>query len=188
MKAFKVFAVIAAAFLLTAPMQSAKAQTSSEGTTLTQSNGASAGLALLSLYTQYKSAGKLDLSNTTNLSNLITLATNIKGLSSSVKNSSFLTGLISGSKNLVNNSNSSTVLSSLSSLANLDLSSLSSTAASAATTAATSAAKKAASGLFSKLTGKVSSAASTATTAVNDAASTATTQANSILTSLFSAL
>ena len=176
MKALKIFGAIIAAIIIAAPAHAAETPepvVTEAIQALTSSNGSSAGLALLNLYTSYKSAGKLDLSNAANISSLITLASNIKGLGSQTKSStkSFLSGLISGSKNLVNKKNSASVLSSLTSLANVDLSSLASTAAS-------SAASKAASGLLSKMTG-------TASTAKSTASSAATSAASSILSSMF---
>lgn len=177
MKAIHVITVIAAAVLLCAPVQSAKAQNSTIAnavSALTSQNGTSAGSALLGLYTQYKADKKLDFSNPTNIKNLLALANNIKGLASNASTTNFLSGLIKGSKNLVNDSNSSSVLSSLKSLSNLDLSSL-------ATKAAGTAAKSAASSLLSKVTKSGSTNAQTTTSASTD-------KAASILTSLFSKL
>ena len=93
------------------------------------SNGQAAGAALRSLYTQYKSAGKLDMGNINNIMNLATLATNIKGLKGQTNKTAFYkdfaTGLISGSNNLVTQSNSSAVMNGLTSLVNnVDLSAL----------------------------------------------------------------
>ena len=149
MKALKIFAAVALATLLAAPCRanvssvSAPAAQTSSTTTLTKNNGAAAGKALLALYTQYKSNGSLDMTNPTNIMNMVTLANNIKGLKSSVNTSNFLKGLISGSQKLVNTSNSKNVLSSLTKLAGLDLSSLQTSAKSAAGNAAKSAATEA---------------------------------------------
>ena len=84
-------------------------------------------------------------------------------------NTSFLSGLIQGSSNLVNNDNSSTVLNTLSSLAGLNINSesLKSTAT-----------KSVVSGLLSKLGSKSSSSSSNSTAS----------QAGSLLTTLFSTL
>ena len=92
-------------------------------------NGQAAGAALKSLYTQYKSAGKLDLNNLTNIMNLTTLATNVKGLKGQSDKTQFYkdfaAGLITGSNNLVTTSNSNAVMSGLQTLVNnVDLSSL----------------------------------------------------------------
>lgn len=178
MKSVKLIIAVAAICLLAAPVQTAKAQNSALSgvvSALTASNGNSAGSALLGLYSQYKADGKLDLQNASNIKNLLTLAQNIKGLAQTKNTTNFLSGLITGSKNLVNNSNSSTVLSSLSNLSKLDLSSL-------GTSVASSAAKSAASGLLSKV---ASGAKNTATSAPTNSA---TNKASSILTSLFGKL
>ena len=139
MKTLKIIAAIAA-FLIFVPFKSANAQVNLNlgdiTSSLTGSTGSSAGLALLNLYTQFKADGKLDLSNSKNISNLVTLASNIKGLKGSTSKtdlSPFVNGLISGSKNLVNKGNSTSVLNSLKSISNLDLSSLGNAAVSAAT-------------------------------------------------------
>ena len=183
MKSIKLFAVIAAAFLLIAPFQSAKAQSSLNlgnlVSGLTSANGSSAGSALLKLYTQYKSAGKIDLTDPTTITNLLTLANNIKGLNetdSKTDLSSFVSGLISGSKNLVNNGNSSSVLKTLKSISGLDLSSLGDAAASAALSTAKS-------GLLSKLGGSSNSA-----TSAGAADDSAAKQAGNMLTKLFKTL
>lgn len=176
MKALKTIVAMAAAILLLAPAQTSQAQSklskvvkaANVVSALTSSNGISAGKALLGLYTQFKADGKLDFSNQTNLSNLMQLATSISGLKDATKTtdtSSFLSGLISGSGNLVNSGNSTNVLGALTNLANVDLSSIAGTAA-----------KSAATGLLSK---SVSSSASETTT------SAATDKAASILSGLF---
>jgi len=172
MKITKIILSIAAALIIAVPSQaSAPAFAAAEASAqagLNLSNGIKAGTALLALYKQYKADGKLDLTNANNISNVTTLVSNIKGLKSSdTSNTSFIDGLISGSKNLVTNSNSGSVISSLSSLAGLDVSSLGASAASSAV-----------SGLLSKATSSSSSSKS------SSAASTAT----SVLTSLFKSL
>ncbi len=93
------------------------------------SNGQAAGAALKSLYTQYKSTGKLDLNNITNIMNLATLATNVKGLKGQTDKTQFYkdfaAGLITGSSNLVTQTNSNAVMNGLTSLVNnVDLSAL----------------------------------------------------------------
>lgn len=179
MKPIKLFAILAVAVLSFGFCRQASAQT------LTSTNGNSAGGALLSLYSQYKTDGKLDMTNPNNIANLITLANNIKGLANMTNTKSFLSGLIQGSKSLVNANNQSNVLSTLSSLSNLDLSSL---AGNAAKTAATAAATKAASGLLSKLKSGASNAAQQANTAVNTASDKAVSSATSLLSGLFGSL
>ena len=150
---------------------------------LTGSNGTSAGQALLGLYTQFKADGKLDLKNAANISNIINLASNIKALkgqkTATTDNvpASFLSGLISGSKNLVNTQNSNNVLGALSQISNLDLSSESTKEAAAST------AKTAASGLLSKLASKSGSTSSSTPAGSSNLLSAAST-----LTSLFGSL
>lgn len=173
-KLFVLAAIVSAiAMFCTAPKAQAQSSLSNIVGSLTSDNGTSAGAALLSLYTQYKADKKIDLSNPKTISSLVTLASNIKGLEKLKNTSSFVSGLISGSKNLVNTGNSGTVLNSLKSIAGLDLSSLASTAASTA-------AKGAASKLLSKLGGKTAAASPTP--------SADATSAANILSSLFQSI
>ncbi len=178
MKALKIFAVAALAMILAAPCRAnvssaavPVAQTTS--TSLTKNNGAAAGKALLALYTQYKSDGSLDMTNPTNILNMVALADNIKELKSSVNTTNFIAGLISGSGKLVNNSNSGTVIGSLTKLAGMDLSSLRASAKTAAKTAAGKAAKSVASEALSRLAS--SKNASTAVSNAKEVASAAST-------------
>lgn len=169
--------LIVALLALPTGAASLKAETAAQSgltSLLTKSNGNSAGKALLSLYTQYKTSGKIDLTNIETISNVITLANNIKGLNGNSSTTSFVKGLISGSKNLVNKNNSTSVLKSLTSIAGLDLSSLGSSASSAIESGAKSLAGNALAGLTGSKT------ASTAIEAGSDVA-----QAVSSLTSLF---
>lgn len=179
MKPIKLIAILTAAVLSLGFCRQASAQT------LTSTNGNSAGGALLSLYTQFKADGKLDMTNPNNIANLIKLANNIKGLANNTNTKSFLSGLIQGSKNLVNTSNQSNVLGTLASLSKLDLSSL---AGDAAKTAATTAATKAATGLLSKIKTGAASATQQADAAVNAASDKAVSAATSLLSGLFGSL
>lgn len=158
MKALKVLLVAAVAAIFSSNVQAAS---------LGNGNGLKAGAALLSLYTQYKSTGKLDLTNANNLNSLLTLASNIKGLDKLTNKVPFLTGLISGSKDLVNKSNSDTVLTSLTKLSGLDLSSVGTSAASSA------------------VTGTLSKIATGAASGGSANSSAALSSATSILTGLF---
>ncbi len=150
----KFIAAAAMALLLAIP---GRAQDSTSET-LTNSNGLAAGKALLSLYNQYKADGKIDLSNASNITNIAAVVTNIEGLTKNANVKNFVSGLISGSKNLINNVNVDSVISTLSSIAGLDASSI-------ASSVATSAAK----GLLSKLGGGKSetTVSNSATTAAN---------------------
>lgn len=89
-------------------------------------SGQAAGAALKGLYSQYKADGKLDFRNVNNIINMASLANGIQGLKNNDDKSAFYTnfasGLILGSNNLVNTSNSSNILSGLSKLASTDLS------------------------------------------------------------------
>ena len=166
MKAIKLLAAAALTLLFTLPVNSAG---------LNLNNGIAAGKALVGLYTQFKADGKLDLSNANNLSNIMTLANNIKGLSELANKSTFLKGLISGSNNLVNNSNSTSVLSNLGKLSNLDLASLANgSLSSAAASAATGA-----------LTGALSNVATGGSTQTSSSSSSVASTATSLLTSIF---
>lgn len=170
MKSFKLIAAIGAAMMLFAPVNTVESQATPGKllSALTSSNGIEAGKALLGLFTQYKADGKLDFTNTANLSNLLKLVDSCKGLkgaTSETNTTNFLSGLISGSKNLVNQNNGSSVLSALTSLANTDMSSLDKSVAASAV-----------SGLLKK------------SSSSGSGNSAATNAAGSILTSLFKGL
>lgn len=99
----------------------------SKKTSTATSNGKAAGVALKSLYSQYKADGKLNMQNVGNIVNLATLANNLKGLKGqsdkSVFYKDFASGLVTGSGNLVNDSNSGAVMGGLAGLVNnVDLS------------------------------------------------------------------
>ncbi len=132
--------------------------TTETAVTAANTNGQAAGAALKALYSQYKADGKLDMGNLTNLMNLATLATNVQGLKGQTDKSSFYkefaSGLVLGSNNLVNNTNSTSIMGGLQNLVNnVDLSGL---------TAKTEDAKAA-------LTEKLTTASGKATTAVENA-------------------
>jgi len=107
---------------------------------LSATNGLAAGKSLLALYTQYKADGKLDLGNANNITNIVSLITNVKGLTSGATTSttpqSFVSNLISGSNGLVTNSNANSVLNTLGSISTLDTKSLTSSATSSAVSSA----------------------------------------------------
>jgi hypothetical protein len=126
------------------------------------SEGQAAGVALKALYGQYKADGKLDMSNLTNLMNLAALATSVQNLKGQTDKTTFykdfVKGLISGSNNLVNADNSTSIMSGLQNLVNnVDLSGL--------TASAEEKAESAAATLTEKLTG----ASEKANTAVENA-------------------
>jgi hypothetical protein len=138
-------------------------ETASEGTL----NGKAAGAALKDLYSQYKTDKKLDMSNLNNIMNLATLASNIKGLKD-VSNKSafykdFLSGLIKGSDNLVNESNGSTIMQGLTNLVkSTDLSGLTDVAGNTK----------------SKISNALSGASNKANTAIENASEIATSVGN----------
>lgn len=103
--------------------------TPAETATAATSNGQAAGVALKSLFTQYKADGKLDMGNLNNLMNLAALATNVQGLKGQTDKTTFYkdfaSGLVLGSNNLVNSANSTSIMSGLQNLVNnVDLSGL----------------------------------------------------------------
>jgi hypothetical protein len=126
------------------------------------SDGQAAGVALKALYGQYNADGKLDMSNLTNLMNLAALATSVQNLKGQTDKTTFykdfVKGLITGSNNLVNENNSTSIMSGLQNLVNnVDLSGL--------TASAEEKAESAAATLTEKLTG----ASEKANTAVENA-------------------
>ena len=126
------------------------------------SEGQAAGVALKALYGQYKTDGKLDMSNLTNLMNLAALATSVQNLKGQTDKTTFykdfVKGLITGSNNLVNENNSTSIMSGLQNLVNnVDLSGI--------TASAEEKAESAAATLTEKLTG----ASEKANTAVENA-------------------
>ena len=127
------------------------------------SEGQAAGVALKALYGQYKADGKLDMSNLTNLMNLAALATSVQNLKGQTDKTTFykdfVKGLITGSNNLVNENNSTSIMSGLQNLVNnVDLSGLTEKAENTA----------------ASLTEKLTSASTKANTAVENANEIAT--------------
>ena len=135
------------------------------------SDGQAAGVALKALYGQYKADGKLDMSNLTNLMNLAALATSVQNLKGQTDKTTFykdfVKGLISGSNNLVNADNSTSIMSGLQNLVNnVDLSGLTASAEEKAESAAAT------------ITEKLSGASEKANTAVENATEIATAVTN----------
>lgn len=136
----KILSIAAAVLVLAFSFQEVSAQTTSQAgqaiaQILTASNGNSAGGALLGLFSQYKTDGKIDMTNANNIANIIKLIQNIRGLGdkSNENNTNFLSGLISGSQSLVNQNNAPDVLSTLTAISTLDTEKLTQQAASTAT-------------------------------------------------------
>ncbi|MBO5419536.1 MAG: hypothetical protein J6A22_05570 [Bacteroidales bacterium] len=128
------FFVAIAMTVLTVASCGVLGQSSTTATTATtavsgSTSGQQAGAALKTLYTQYKTDGKLDVTNLNNIINLATLAKNVEGLKEMSDKTAFYkdfaAGLILGSNNLVTNTTSNTVTSALAGLAkNVNLSDL----------------------------------------------------------------
>lgn len=136
--------------------------TATETVALATSDGQAAGVALKALYGQYKADGKLDMSNLTNLMNLAALATSVQNLKGQTDKTTFykdfVKGLITGSNNLVNENNSTSIMSGLQNLVNnVDLSGLTASAEEKAESAAAT------------LTEKLAGASEKANTAVENA-------------------
>ena len=137
-------------------------ETLSDGTL----SGKAAGAALRSLYVQYKKDGKLDMANLNNIVNITTLATNIQGLKGKSDKMAFYkdfaAGLILGSENLVNEKNSSSVMTGLQNIVNnVDL------------TAFTKQAEDKAASAVSSIKGKINDASGKADTAMGKASEVA---------------
>ncbi len=131
MKLSTIFAA-AAAFVLATSCGIFGAGSSTETPT---GSGQASGAALRNLYTQYKADGnKVDMTNISNILNLATLSQAVTELKDAGKVDKsdyireFATGLILGSNNLVNQNNSTGVVSNLTNLAGINLSSVTSAA------------------------------------------------------------
>ena len=188
MKLSTIFAATAALMLAT----SCGIFGGSTATTATPtSNGQASGAALRSLYTQYKTDGKIDMTNINNILNLAALSqavTELKDAGTVDKSAyikEFATGLILGSNNLVNQSNSTPVVSGLTNIAGIDLSAVKGAAtsliASGITAAAAQAGTAQAQAAQAAQTAQNQAAATTAQ-AANTAANTATAVTNAIST------
>lgn len=105
------------------------------GTQTPTGSGQASGAALRNLYTQYKADGKIDMTNINNILNLAALSQCIGELKDAGKVDKsdyvkeFATGLILGSNNLVNQTNSTPVVGGLTNLAGINLSSVTTAAA-----------------------------------------------------------
>ena len=146
-------------------------ETATETVAAATTDGQAAGVALKALYGQYKADGKLDMGNLTNLVNLASLATSVQNLKGQTDKSAFykdfVTGLISGSSNLVSEANSTSVMSGLTNLVNnVDLSGLTATA------------EEKVESTTATLTEKLTNATTKANTAVENASEIATAVTN----------
>ena len=121
MKIFKLFSVFVLIFgmMSCATMNQSMSQASSNTTnSAAYTAGSACGGALLALYTQYKTDGKIDLSNPTNLIHLATLAGSSANLKANLKDNDyyqgFANGTVFGSKETISTSSVTNVLNSLS--------------------------------------------------------------------------
>lgn len=148
-------------------------------------SGQASGAALRNLYTQYKTDGKIDMTNINNILNLAALSQCIGELkdAGTVDKSDYIkdfaTGLILGSNNLVNQNNSTSVVGGLANLAGINLSSVTTAAAGLLAngiTTANAAAQQAA----AEQSAAQQAAAQQAAAATQQAATTTTNAANAI--------
>ena len=102
---------IVAAIALSAVITTSCGLTNSVANATPSSSGSTTGQALLGLFTQYMTDGKLDLNNLSNLINIATIASSIQTLKGNSDNQSllatFASGLMKGTNNTVSSSNSS---------------------------------------------------------------------------------
>ncbi|MBQ0076295.1 MAG: hypothetical protein KBS69_04085, partial [Bacteroidales bacterium] len=109
-----------------------------ETTTTVNPDGKAAGAALRTLYTNYKAAGKFDVKDPANILNTISLISSCKNLKEKASDksywSSFASGLVTGSEDLVTEEISDQVTEGLNTLmSNVDTSKLETVADKAAT-------------------------------------------------------
>ena len=114
-------ALLVAALCMTA-CDSLKTAAASASNTEAYTAGSSAGKALRNLYTQYKADGKFEMTNLSNITNLLLLSNSWQEMKSAQKGTDFYQdftkGIIAGSNNLVTNTNSNSVLDAITSTVN----------------------------------------------------------------------
>jgi hypothetical protein len=85
--------------------------------------GINCGKVLASLYSQYKATGKLDMTNSTNFMNVVSLATYYKTLKAHANDASYKTsfaaGMVTGSNGTITAANSLTIVNKLLSMSGL---------------------------------------------------------------------
>lgn len=170
------------------------------GTQTPTGSGQASGAALRNLYTQYKTDGKIDMTNINNILNLAALSQCIGELKDAGKVDKseyvkeFATGLILGSNNLVNQTNSTPVVGGLTNLAGINLSSVTTAAAGLLAngiTTANAAAQQAAAQQAAAATQQAATATTNTASAITNAISTVgaatneVTQAVSTLSTIF---
>jgi hypothetical protein len=170
------------------------------GTQTPTGSGQASGAALRNLYTQYKTDGKIDMTNINNILNLAALSQCIGELKDAGKVDKseyvkeFATGLILGSNNLVNQTNSTPVVGGLTNLAGINLSSVTTAAAGLLAngiTTANAAAQQAAAQQAAAATQQAATATTNTASAISNAITTVgaatneVTQAVSTLSTIF---
>lgn len=128
MKSLKLFVIAAAVTLVASCGVLSNGGSNATSTNTNASAGTSLGAALLGLYTQYKTDGKIDWSNLNNILNIATIASSIKGNTNAFADNAFVSDVVSGSKNLVTKDNAATVIEQLAALANINLNQVTNTA------------------------------------------------------------
>lgn len=130
MKKFKIiFSVLAIAIFAISviPAMAQDTNDSQENTeekTLTEENGKAVGIALSNLYSQYKDAGSVEITNPSNIVNIGSLAKNLANFKSTNDKSPFVKGLVASSKGMITDENANKVLECLGAISDLDLSSI----------------------------------------------------------------
>ena len=121
MKKFGIIALFIAAISFASCKSISTASTSSSAA---KNAGVGCGKVLSSLYTSYKSTGKVDLTNSTTLLNVVGLATYYKGLNAhrndAAYKTAFAAGLVTGSNGVITAANSISTVNSLLSLTGLN--------------------------------------------------------------------
>lgn len=114
-------------------------QSVSSSNTVAQASGQACGMAMQGLYSSYKSTGKVDLTNATNLSNALAVATAYTNLKQNHNDQNyrkaFTTGLIASSAGLITSANAGTFIDTLlaqAGLGNVNSQNIAQTAATAA--------------------------------------------------------
>ncbi|MCK9611815.1 MAG: hypothetical protein M0R16_02815 [Bacteroidales bacterium] len=134
MKKIGIISLVAVVIFIASCTTVSNVANSDAGATAT---GTACGKVLASMYSQYKSTGKIDMGSTTTISNIVQLGTYVAALknnrNSTTYKQAFAAGLVTGSTGLVTTGNSTAVMNALLNLTGL--SGYSSTVASTSTQA-----------------------------------------------------
>ena len=125
-------------FAVAAMTSCSSIQQAANSDTVASATGQSCGTAVQGLYSAYKSTGTIDLTNTTNLNNALSLATAYTNLKNNKSNSTyrkaFTSGLIKSSSGLITSSNATAFVDKLlatTGLSNINTQNIAQTAATA---------------------------------------------------------